>query len=156
MEFKTRELTLEDAKRIYDWVYTGECSVYNLPSYEVAEKLRFGLTVPELRKKEFLAFESEDVFFAFGRIKIKKDKVYLGIGIAPDLCGKGYGKMLMLQLIKEAKIRYPDKKICLAVRVFNLRAKKCYMSVGFKVVEIVKIKTPSGEDSFYDMEYGVE
>jgi len=156
VEFKTRELTLEDAKLIYDWEYTGEYSVYNLPSYELAEKLGFGLTIAEFRNKEFIAFENDDVFFAFGRIKIKEDKVYLGVGIDPGLCGKGYGKMLMLQLIKEAKIRYPDKKICLAVRVFNLRAKKCYMSVGFKVVEIVKIKTPSGEDSFYDMEYRVE
>ncbi len=74
----------------------------------------------------------------------------LGIGIARDYRGKGYGKILLLKAIEHAKNICHLEKIELAVFESNENAIKLYESVGFKV-EGKRIKSRK-IDNHYDNE----
>lgn len=75
----------------------------------------------------------------------------LGLGIRPDCCGKGLGKMIMGYLTKEAIKRYPDNAPSLEVRTFNERAIKCYIHCGYAVRTAYHRSTLEGDDRFYFM-----
>jgi len=68
-----------------------------------------------------------------------KDIVRLGfIIVNPDLRGKGYGKTLIQEAIKYAKITLNAKEINLGVFENNESAYRCYKSVGFTEIRTDK------------------
>lgn len=81
------------------------------------------------------------------------DNVFLGVGMKPTTCGNGLGSSVMVELIKLAESRYPNKEIFVEVRSFNARAKKCYESIGFETVKTYWKDTLFGGDDFYLMKY---
>lgn len=119
------------AREICTWRYEGVYSVYNLSDWEVVVSNCWELSSEIAREEYFVAIYSENELIGFGRIQDFEGKVSLGIGLKPDLCGKGYGNLAMSLIIEEAKSRYPGDEIGLEVRTFNKRAKKCYEKLGF-------------------------
>lgn len=148
-----KRLTEEYAKLICNWRYDREYSVYNFSDWETVVENKWGLSIQEKREGEFLGVLVKGELIGYGRIHKKEDKVYIGIGLKPILCGKGYGKDIMRLLIKESKFRFPKETISLEVRSFNKRAINCYKSIGFKIIEEYEKETFSGQDTFYYMEY---
>ncbi|MRN53168.1 GNAT family N-acetyltransferase [Paenibacillus monticola] len=63
---------------------------------------------------------------------VHKGNVY-GMYVAPEMRGKGLGKLLMLELITRARDCEGLEQINLTVVSDNDSAKKLYKSVGFKV-----------------------
>ena len=59
-----------------------------------------------------------------------------GIGMKPNLCGKGLGEAFMVEVIKE--LRKEGKPLRLTVLSFNTRAIKLYQKLGFKEVQQFK------------------
>lgn len=124
-------LTESMAKEVCKWRYEGLYSVYNLSEWEVVVSNCWELASEVARNEYFVSMLLENDLIGFGRIQMFDDKVSLGIGLKPDICGKGYGQKAMQLLVKEAKRRYPNTEIGLDVRKFNERAKKCYENLGF-------------------------
>ncbi len=146
-------LTEDMAKEITDWKYSGEYSVYNHPSWEIACKNKFGITDKTSRAKEFVALLDENnSFIGYMRLRDTDECVMIGVGLKPTLCGQGLGQKVMSLLISECKKRYGNKTIRLIVRSFNKRAIKCYERAGFKAVNIEKKQTKIGELEFITME----
>lgn len=154
MKFITSILTEDMAKEIFKWKYSGEYSVYNLPKWNVAKRLKFGLTDKEKREKEFVALvDKEYNICGYFRLREEDGEITIGVGLRPILCGQGLGKELMEYAKKECNKRYGYKKIRLEVRSFNRRAIKCYESVGFKVKKVHIRKTKVDNSEFLIMEY---
>lgn len=148
------ELSEEQAKEICNWRYEGKYSIYNFSDWETVVKNKWELSIEKKRKSEFVAIVLNNELISYGRISLKFDKVYIGIGLRPCFCGKGHGKNIMKLLIEECKRRFPNNGIVLEVRSFNKRAINCYRNVGFEVKDKYMKKTfDDSEDEFYYMEY---
>lgn len=147
-------LTEDYAKEICSWRYEGKYSIYNFSDWDIVVKNGWDLSIKNKREKEFIAILLNNELLAYGRIVLRGGKVFIGIGLKPALCGKGYGKEIMCLLVEEAKRRFPNTKIALEVRSFNKRAINCYKRIGFKIIEKYMKKTFNDEiDEFCYMEY---
>ncbi len=80
-------------------------------------------------------------------------EVFLGIGIHPDLCSKGYGSRVIRLAVQESRHLYGTKAVYLDVREWNHRAVKCYFSAGFRIREKLEQETYAGSGSFLRMSY---
>ena len=78
--------------------------------------------------------------------------VFIGIGVKPELCSRGYGQRILYETYQISKEVYPDKSLYLEVRTWNERAIRCYQKAGFEIVgEPFEQRTGSGIDNFYRM-----
>lgn len=146
-------LSEEQAKEICSWRYDGKYEVYNFPEWDEIVKCGWGLSIQNRRDSEYVAINFNNEFVAYGRIFAVDGKVFLGVGLKPIKCGNGMGSAIMIKLIKEAQSRYPNKKIFVEVRDFNKRAKRCYESIGFRVIDKYWKNTLFGGDNFYLLKY---
>ena len=146
-----RIMSENEAKQICEWEYDEEYSVYNYSGWEDCKEEEWAITIKESREREFFsAFDEEDNLIGYIRLSIANDLVMIGIGLEPDMCGKGLGREVVeLGLLKSNEI-YNGKKVILMVKEFNERAKKCYIKSGFKLVN--NNFTVAGE-KYLTMEY---
>lgn len=59
----------------------------------------------------------------------------IGLGLRPDLCGKGYGKFFLKQIEEYILSKFQVNKITFTVASFNTRAIRVYEAGGYKVIE---------------------
>lgn len=146
-----RKLTEQDKKEICSWKYDGKYAIYNLPSYEEMKKLEAGFMNP-LNEKNYRAFFIDDILIGYINLAEKENDIFLGIGVHPDFCGKGYGKKILKDTCQIAEELYPDKLLYLEVRIWNKRAIKCYEQVGFTIDgNTFERTTEIGKGEFYRM-----
>ena len=141
----------EEKVIVCNWTYSGNYAIYNLPSYEEMKQKGWAFANPN-REKNFLVYYDRNVLTGFTNILEKEDEVFIGIGVSPELCGKGYGQKI-LKIAKEISNElYPGKPMCLEVRSWNKRAISCYEKAGF-VIEGNEFeqKTTIGVGKFYKM-----
>lgn len=124
-------MNISAVKQICSWKYPAPYDVYNYMSFEEAVKTNSPLLNAE-NKDNYLCFWENDILTAYINIYRKDSKIFLGIGIMPDYCGKGLGKAYLEKGISVAKSRYPKSEIWVEVRSWNKRAVKCYEKCGFK------------------------
>lgn len=134
--------TAEDARQIAGWRYDGEYAFYNRREDALEETF-------ENDGSSFSAFDEEGSlvgFFHFGddgQIPTVEEHVYeddaldIGLGMRPDLCGKGLGLSFLREGLKFALKRFNVKTFRLSVAAFNERAVKVYGKAGFKTVATV-------------------
>jgi ribosomal protein S18 acetylase RimI-like enzyme len=152
MDLTLKPMSESYAKEICSWKYDGEYSIYNMPDWNTVVEKGWGLSQKE-RRSEFIALVSDSQLIAFGRLSLKDDLVFIGVGLKPELCGMGYGRKVMNVIVEECKRIYPDKKAALRVRSFNKRAVRCYESIGFEIKKVEHETVYSGSEEFYYMEY---
>ena len=146
-----RKLTEQDKKEICSWKYDGKYAIYNLPPYEEMKKLEAGFMNP-MREKNYRAFLIDDILIGYINLAEKENGIFLGIGVHPDFCGKGYGKKILKDTCQIAEELYPDKLLYLEVRIWNKRAIKCYEQVGFTIDgNTFERTTEIGKGEFYRM-----
>lgn len=140
-----------DKQVISAWHYPGEYAAYDLPPYD--EQLRTGtcLCNPQ-RQGNYLVWREGETIVGFTNLLEEDCEVFLGIGVAPDLCGKGYGSQIAALAVEEAHRRFPGKPVYLEVRTWNTRAVRCYEKAGFlRSGGPFRQKTRMGEGEFYRM-----
>lgn len=132
---RIQPMTEKHAEDICQWRYDGIYAVYNLTEDSFHELLNGDYY--SCMKGHFLIG-----FFCFGRsaqIPTAEKDVYkypaldIGLGLRPELCGKGLGKEFL-----GAGIQFSRAQILrLSVASFNKRAVNLYRSLGFfKVNEV--------------------
>ena len=85
---------------------------------------------------------------------IKKSlKSAIGLGMKPNLTGRGNGVQFVKAGIAYAKSKYNAKQIILSVATFNQRAIKVYKKIGFKEIETFIQNTNGGSFEFLKMMY---
>lgn len=151
MELTCRNMTEADKREICGWHYEGQYAVYDLPAYEEMQQKQMGFLNPK-REKNFYSFLEGEKIVGFVNILEEKREVFVGIGVAPSLCGMGYGCEMLLQTYGISKKLYPEKQLYLEVRSWNTRAVRCYEKAGFIIEgEAFTQETHAGTGAFYRM-----
>ena len=147
MEFIFRPLTEIHALEIAnEWKYDGIYSFYDMTAdaedYEefIDEDLRN-------QNDHYEAWEN-DVLIGFFCVIQETPSIEIGLGMRPDICGKGKGKQFVMQIINFIEHNYKFDKLIMNVATFNQRAIKVYRSCGFKDSEITKRNTNGGVFDF--------
>ena len=142
----------EFSKEVCSWKYPTPYSIYNLPSYKEMQMSSLGFADSQ-KKQNFKGVVSENRLIGFFNLINETDEVFMGIGVCPEQCSKGFGYEIILLAILESNQIYGNKPIYLEVREWNTRAINCYLKAGFKVEDKVKLNTYTGEGEFIHMIY---
>ncbi len=138
MEYTRRDMTNEDAKIIAEWNYPKPYDIYNSGNKEKA--------VAEMTQGAYAAVYADGKlcgFFCTGdsaRIPIEpalpiyksETAVDVGLGIRPDMTGRGLGRSFLSFVIGIIQRYHPNVVLRLTVADFNKRAIKLYESFGFE------------------------
>lgn len=90
-------------------------------------------------------------FFSMSKIV---DRTFdVGLGMRPDLTGKGKGIEFLRKGIMFIQSEFKPEKITLSVATFNQRAMKAYRKVGFLDRKTFKQDTNGSTFEFLQMEY---
>jgi len=129
-----RKMTETEAKEICSWEYNSEYSIYNIGGWNKALNDNWAITNMIKREEQFRSVcNDNNKLIGYFRIIKNKDKIKLGLGLHPNLCGLGLGKEFLLNILDYNEVK--NKVIELEVREFNKRALKCYEKVGFKIID---------------------
>lgn len=152
MEWMVRKMSREDAEQVCAWKYPGDYMVYDYPSWEKLKKSGLGLGDDKTREKEFWSVYVGEELVGHFRLAEKEGCVMVGLGLAPDWCGRGEGRAF-LELIKDQAVSmFPGRVLRLMVRTFNQRAIRCYEKAGFSSIGVKKFVTPNGPADMVVME----
>ena len=127
-----RRLTEAEKRQICAWKYDGEYAVYDLPAYEEMRERQTGFCNPE-REANYRAWYQAGCLVGFTNLLEEERSVFVGIGVAPEFCGKGYGQRILKEAHALSKQLFPDKPLYLEVRTWNTRAVRCYQKAGFQI-----------------------
>ena len=147
MEF--HRLTDDEARIICSWKYEGAYAVYDSAPYEDQKRAGRGFANP---RNNLFAFRDEGRLIGYINLFEEEDKVFFGIGAAPDCCGRGYGQKMAAVAPVIAKGLFGAKPLYLEVRAWNARAIRCYEKAGFRPDGVPFTQTtPAGEGVFIRM-----
>lgn len=133
MSYKFEFMTQEQAEDIaYNWHYEGMYSFYDME--EDKEDLDEFLDPRKRGDSMFVVIKDYEVIGFFSFDKAPDNTIDIGLGMRPDLTGKGNGLEFLKAGIEFIKINYKPDNITLSVATFNQRAIKAYQKIGFKVV----------------------
>ncbi len=135
-------MNAQDALQIAGWAYENEYSLYSIGLNSAA--------VCELMNGEYYAATDKHNnligYFCFGesaRIPAAQDDAYspemldIGLGMRPDLCGRGKGYSFLKSGLHFAKDSFDMNSLRLTVAAFNIRAIRVYERIGFKTIKEV-------------------
>ncbi|MVP02551.1 GNAT family N-acetyltransferase [Paenibacillus lutrae] len=149
-----RPLTEQDGMEICTWSYPAPYDVYNWPSWDQLSAGPDEFADSDIRNQQYAALENEEgTLCGFVQFFPLTEVIRLGLGLRPDLCGRGTGEAFVQLLITEAQKRRPGQEIDLEVLVRNERAIKTYIRAGFAITDTYERMTPSGMASMHCMVY---
>ncbi|TCZ79490.1 N-acetyltransferase [Paenibacillus albiflavus] len=137
-QYRFQPMTEEFAAIICKWRYPGEYSFYDMEETDedIAELLEGDYYAALDFKGDLIGFicSGNAARLPIGhQIGIYNDpsKIDIGLGMKPDITGKGSGQQFLTQAIHFLKELYPAHSFQLVVATFNERAIKVYERVGF-------------------------
>ena len=148
-EFAIRPMTATDAHAVAAWRYPGEYSFYDADADpdDLAELLDPG----EWGQRYFAADELDGHTLAgFLVVKLTGAVAEIGLGLRPDLTGRGQGEPFLRTCLRFASVLGADS-YTLAVAAFNRRAITVYRRAGFAEVERFEHATNGGRHAFIRM-----
>jgi [ribosomal protein S18]-alanine N-acetyltransferase len=119
-----------EAEAVAGWRYPGDYAFYDADSVEGGAD---ELLDPAQRGDRLFTARGEDGGVE-GFVELKPDPgggVEIGLGLRPDLTGRGLGTAFTLAAVELARERRGARRVTLAVAAFNLRAITVYRRVGF-------------------------
>jgi ribosomal-protein-alanine N-acetyltransferase len=143
-------MTQADAEAIARWRYEPPYDFYDADAdhRDLAELLD-----PELRgDRYFSARDASDELVGFFGIGYDDGVVGIGVGLRPDLTGRGLGLGFLEDGLAFAKERYAPERYRLSVAEFNQRAITVYERAGFVETRSYVHETNGRVFRFVDME----
>jgi ribosomal-protein-alanine N-acetyltransferase len=155
-----RPMNEEDAREIAAWRYEAPYDFYDMVNDpgDLAELLD-----PRRRQDYYATLSGDELagFFCFGteaRVPgghyTEGGAVDVGLGLRPDLTGKGLGLGFLLAGLEFARRRFAPDSFRLSVAAFNERAIRVYERAGFRRVKVFTQSTNGGEHPFLLMTRG--
>ena len=86
-------MTEPEKRQVCAWQYDGEYAAYNLPDYTEMQKRQMGFCNPD-RRKNFYSYCDDTRLVGFTNLLEEETEVFVGIGVSPQLCNKGYGRLI--------------------------------------------------------------
>lgn len=157
MHYIVNEMNENHAREISTWTYEEPYNIYDGDGSEVFIK--------EMMDGSYFSVVDENCdlvgFYCFGlSAQVPAGNLYkvydevmldIGLGMRPDLCGKGKGYDFFVNGLKFAGINYSSKKFRLTVTEFNDRAVKIYKKIGFKRTAAFERELSDGKVTFLIM-----
>jgi [ribosomal protein S18]-alanine N-acetyltransferase len=142
-------LTQEEAEAIAEWHYPDPYSFYDWSADP--DDLR-ELLDPALRGDAYWAVrDDEGELVGHFSFKPKEDAVEIGLGLRPDLTGRGLGAAFLASGLEFGRTRFTPDRFTLAVATFNERAINVYERAGFGRDRVYMHSTNGGEWEFLEM-----
>jgi ribosomal-protein-alanine N-acetyltransferase len=149
-ELRFRAMTGDDAAAISTWRYPPPYDFYDLGADpdDLNELLD-----PVRREAEYsTAVDGSGEIVGFAQLTADGDAVEIGLGLRPDLTGRGLGGDFVEAVLQLARERHAPVRITLAVAAFNHRAITVYERAGFVAVRRYRHRTNGAEWDFVGME----
>jgi RimJ/RimL family protein N-acetyltransferase len=125
------------------WRYTPPFDFYNDDGIPPNNPERF-----------YCVSTDEQAIAGFFYFEERGDAIFYGLGLRPDLTGKGIGAEFVRAGVDFARARFGRKRIVLDVAEFNERAIHAYERAGFRRVGThVRYFERRGDMTFVDMEF---
>ena len=141
--------TEEEKYDICEWKYDGEYAIYNNIPYKEQIVKNCGFAN---QRNNFYSFYDGEHLIGYINLIEEEAEVFFGIGVNPVFCNQGYGQKITKAACRLSHQLYPKKPLYLEVRVWNLRAVKCYEKSGFRIIGEPIVQTTSiGEGMFFHM-----
>lgn len=147
MELVFRPLTQIHALEIAnEWKYAGIYSFYDM----TADAEDYEEFIDETRRNQNDHYEvlENDELIGFFCVIRENLSIEIGLGMRPDICGKGRGKQFVGQICDFLERTYTFDKLIMNVATFNQRAINVYRSCGFKDLEITRRNSNGGVYEF--------
>jgi [ribosomal protein S18]-alanine N-acetyltransferase len=129
-------------RELATWRYEPPYDFYNGDEDPVLNPGRF-----------FEALAPDGSLIGFYYFEEKGDALEIGLGLRPDLAGRGLGLGFFRQGVEFGRLRFRPARIILAVAAFNERARIVYERAGFRVVgRHMRHFERWGDVEFVDME----
>jgi len=144
-----RLMAQADAVEISGWRYPPPYDFYDATADagDLAELLD-----PELRAGNYLAaVDRGGAVVGFAQLVADGGTVDLGLGLRPDLTGRGLGAGFLEAVLAEAHNRHAPERVTLSVAAFNRRAITVYERAGFGEVARRRHATNGGVHEFVMM-----
>lgn len=148
MILKLQKLDRKLAREILNWRYPSPYDFYNFDvecsqedlCYLLEEKNAFLAILNQQEELEGYCSFGEDGRVPGGCYNV--EALDIGMGIRPDLTGKGRGKYYAQAVVEYGIKQYSAKQLRVTIADFNQRAKRVWQQLGFRQVEkFVKIGT---------------
>ncbi len=144
-----RQMDDADANEVASWRYEPPYDFYDSTAdpADLAELLD-----PERRRDVYFSvLDDENRIVGFFQFEKKYETVDIGLGLRPDLTGRGLGAEFVLSGLEFARRRLAPERFSLSVATFNERAIGVYERVGFRRGEVFTHETNGGEHEFLSM-----
>ena len=149
MNLDVRPMSQREALVVAAWHYQPPYSFYDWTAD--ADDLAELLGKETREGKYFSAFRADEElvgWFAFSR---DGDWVDLGLGLRPDLTGRGLGLAYLQAGLVFAERRFKPSRFRLSVATFNERAVRVYERAGFTPLRTFDHATNGGVHQFLEM-----
>jgi [ribosomal protein S18]-alanine N-acetyltransferase len=143
-----RQMTQSEAEEIAAWRYEGPYSFYDAAADP--DDLRLLLDADSREGRNFSAFDDEGTLVGFFEYKPRGEDVEIGLGLRPDLTGRGLGLDFVLAGMEYGR-QFRPATFRLAVATFNERAIRVYERAGFHPVREYDHATNGGVHRFLEM-----
>ena len=144
--YRFRQMSDGEAQEISRWHYEPPYDFYDSTSdpEDLAE-----LRDPARREGAyFSAFDGEGALVGCFQFEREGETVDVGLGLRPDLTGRGLGLEYLLAGLEFARERFSPARFTLSVATFNERAIEDYERAGFRRGELYTHHT-NGADFLY-------
>ena len=151
VEYNFNKLSQEQAENIAsNWYYEGEYAFYDFAADEedLAELLN-----PQERGDKYYIVKKANEEIGFFYFENEGDSVEIGLGMKPELTGKGMGLDFVKAGLSYAILNYNPKEITLSVATFNERGIRVYKRAGFESVKTFMQDTNGSRFEFLKMRY---
>lgn len=142
MKIRVRPASKKVLSELADWRYDPPYDFYNGDEEPVLNPERF-----------FAARDESGELVGNYYFEEKADALEIGLGLRPDLTGRGLGLEFFQRGLAFGRRRYRPKRFILNVAAFNRRAIKVYERAGFRVTgRHVRTFNRWGDVEFIEME----
>jgi [ribosomal protein S18]-alanine N-acetyltransferase len=152
LRFTLTPITRTDAQAISRWRYEGPYAVYNGSPASVTSLLQprylYHSVHDELGELVGYFCFGEDARVSAGRgpgLYDREDALDVGLGMRPDLTGRGLGEQFVRAGLHFAEDAYSPPAFRLTVATFNRRAIRVYERAGFEPVDTFGATRLNGE-----------
>jgi [ribosomal protein S18]-alanine N-acetyltransferase len=140
LRFTLKPITPGDARAISRWRYDEPYSIYDGDPASVGTLLqpRFSYHSVHDERGDLVGYFcfGEDARVAAGRRLYERESALdVGLGMRPDLTGRGLGEEFLRSGLRFAREAYSPPAFRLTVATFNRRAIRVYERTGFETVE---------------------
>ena len=149
MKFTFNKMKLEDAQQIASWHYEAPNDFYDWD--RDAADLAELLNPQSWQEAYYSVLNEENELVGFFVFKRDSQTVEVGLGLRPDLTGKGLGRTFLNAGLTFGQEHFSVNVWSLSVATFNTRAIHLYQQVGFTPLNTFMHHTNGGEFEFLRM-----